>query len=368
MIAREFTEEENRILREALRTDKRDTSKQPSKDEQRIAKLAKLSPLEFAQRSKQEARDLGITLGELNRLVKLQRAQSKPEPVLFAHWKTEPWDESVDGNLLLLMLVERIRRYAVISAEQAVAVALWVMLTWVHDVAAVHSPILFITSAEPNSGKSTLIGVIGFLVRRSLLSVGITGPALFRSIEKWRPTFAIDEADTTLANNDDLREVINSGWTRGQSVVRCDPETHEPHAYSSFAPKVIGMKGRKLPDMTLSRTIIIEMKRKKEDEPAADFDHIDDPQSAELRRRLLRWADDNGAALATAAPEMPRDFHNRVRANWKLLLAIAEHCGADWKRQAWQAAAEIEKIRAHLSPHSASSCSRRSKTLPPPAA
>ena len=45
MNPRAFTEEENRILNETLRTDKRDTSEQSS-DEQLIVELAKLTPLE----------------------------------------------------------------------------------------------------------------------------------------------------------------------------------------------------------------------------------------------------------------------------------------------------------------------------------
>jgi hypothetical protein len=117
------------------------------------------------------------------------------------------------------------------------------MLTWIHEQAAVHSPILLATSAEANSGKSTLLELVGFLVRRSLLSVTISGPALFRSIEKWSPTFVLDEADTSFVKNEDLKEVINSGWTRGQSVIRCDPETNDPRAYPTFCPKAIGMKG-----------------------------------------------------------------------------------------------------------------------------
>jgi Protein of unknown function (DUF3631) len=205
---------------------------------------------------------------------------------------------------------------------------------------------LLATSAEANSGKSTLLGLLGFLVRQALLSVSIRGPALFRSIEKWGPTFVIDEADTSLVNNDDLKEVVNSGWTRGQRVIRCDPETHDPRPYSTFCPKAIGMKGRKLPDTTLSRTIIIEMKRKLPNETVADFDHLDDDGLARLRRQLARWAVDNGAALTAATPEIPQGFHNRVRANWKLLLAIAENAGDEWKRAAWQAAGAIEKVKA----------------------
>jgi hypothetical protein len=120
------------------------------------------------------------------------------------------------------------------------------MLTWIHETAAVHSPLLLVTSPEANSGKTTLLGMIAYLGRHSLLSVSITGPALFRSIERWHPTFAIDEADTVLVNNEDLKEVINSGWTRGQNAIRCDPDTHEPRPYSTFCPKAIGMKGRRI--------------------------------------------------------------------------------------------------------------------------
>jgi putative DNA primase/helicase len=185
-----------------------------------------------------------------------------------------------------------------------------------------------------------------FLVRRALLSVSISGPALFRSIEKWCPTFVIDEADTVLVNNEDLKEVINSGWTRGQNVIRCDPETNDPRPYSTFCPKAIGMKGRKLPDTTLSRGIIVELQRKLPDETVTDFDHLDDKGLARLRRQLARWAADNAVALARATPEIPPGFHNRKRANWKLLFAIAESAGDEWKRQAWQAAGVIEKVKA----------------------
>src|SRR6516164_8561650 len=79
MSPREFTEEENRILNEALRTDKRDTSKQSSKDEQRIAELAKLSKLKYAQCSKQEAKKLGVSVAVLNKLVAEQRKKSASE-------------------------------------------------------------------------------------------------------------------------------------------------------------------------------------------------------------------------------------------------------------------------------------------------
>jgi hypothetical protein len=105
------------------------------------------------------------------------------------------------------------------------------------------------------------------------------------------------------------------------------------------------MKGRRLPDTTLSRAIIVEMKRKSPGEAAQDFRHIDDAGFACLRRQLHRWSTDNGAALADALPEMLPGFRNRVAANWNLLLAIAESAGVPWKRAAWQAATAIERVR-----------------------
>jgi putative DNA primase/helicase len=262
-----------------------------SRDEQaKIQQLSTLSELEYQRQRSSAAKELGIGVPALDRLVSKKRIELAAEaaPPLFSHWAVKPWPEPIDLDVLLQRIVEKIRRHVVMSEDQAVAVALWVALTWVHETAAVHSPILLVTSAEANSGKSTLVGLVGFLARNALLSVSITGPALFRSIEKWQPTFAIDEADTAFIKNDDLRAVVNSGWTRGQSVIRCDPETNEPRTYSTFCPKAIAMKGRKLPDTTLSRSITIELKRRLPKEIADDFDHVDDTELSDLRRQLAR--------------------------------------------------------------------------------
>jgi hypothetical protein len=115
------------------------------------------------------------------------------------------------------------------------------------------------------------------------------------------PCFVLDEADKAFIDNEDLRSVINSGWTRGDGVIRCDPITHEPRPYSTFAPKAIGMKGRSLPDTTLSRCVVITMKPKRDNDPdeeTEDFTHLDNETFARLRQQLLRWAMDNANVLA----------------------------------------------------------------------
>ena len=290
---------------------------------------------------------MGIRRGTLDDQVNARRAEQAEEagpPPLFGHWAVEPWPEAVRAPTLIPSLVDRIKRHVVLSDDEALTVALWIMFAWVHDVAAVHSPILLATSAEANSGKTQLLSIIGFLVPRALVCVEISEATLFRGIELWRPTIIVDEADVILINNEPLRSVINSGWTRGSCVPRCIGDDNTPHAFPTFCPKVIGMKGKQLPDTTLTRSIIIEMRRKKAGENVKHFRSIDDAGLAEMRRRALRWANDNGEKLEDAEPDMPPGFDNRLGDNWRLLLAIADFAGGEWPDKARKAAVKLSKV------------------------
>ena len=46
-----------------------------------------------------------------------------------------------------------------------------------------------------------------------------TAAAIFRTIEAARPTLLIDEADTFLTNNEEIRGVLNSGHRRSGAFV-----------------------------------------------------------------------------------------------------------------------------------------------------
>jgi hypothetical protein len=251
--------------------------------------------------------------------------ESNPTPMR-PHWCVESWPQPVSARELVEQLAARIKRHVVMSDDAALAVALWIMFAWVHD-GAVHSPLLLVSSPEAECGKTTLLGLVALLVPRGFVFVDISAPVLYRMIEKWHPTLIVDEADTTFKNNPELRAVVNSGWTRGSGVPRCHPKTHEPEFFETFGPKAIGLKGLAIPDTTLSRSIVIEMQRKLPNEGADDFAHGDDEHLAHLRRLLSRFADDNIERLRTCSPCLPEGFNNRLAANWRLLLAIAELSG-----------------------------------------
>jgi putative DNA primase/helicase len=124
-------------------------------------------------------------------------------------------------------------------------------------------------------------------------------------------------------------------------VPRCIGDEKTPHAFPTFCPKALGMKGRKLLDTTLSRCIDIELKRKRASESVEHFRSVDDAGLEELRQQALRWSIDNAESLKGAEPEMPTGFDNRLGDNYRLLLAIADLAGGEWPERARQAAQRI---------------------------
>jgi Protein of unknown function (DUF3631) len=309
-----------------------------------LNELAGLSDFAYEQRSTEEAHNLHVRGPALDNEVQRRRTEIRGSAPLRGDWVVAPWEEAVDGAALLTGLIGRIRRHVVCTAEQALTAALWTLQAWAHADAATYSPILLITSAEPNSGKTTLINVITFLVPRGLPCVGISEAGLFRSIGKWDPTIIVDEADTALVENEPLRAILNSGWVRGQGTVRCIGDSKDPTYFHTFCPKLLGMKGRSLPDTTMSRCIVVEMRRKKSEERAEHFKHIDDDGLSELRRKCFRWAMDNGETLKAAESEMPSNFDNRLGDNWRLMFSIADLIGGEWQEKARQAAVIVSKV------------------------
>lgn len=298
-----------------------------AREDELLAALAKVQGLDYERQRNAAAKELGVSGRAIDAEVKTRREDAQVAP-LYGHWIVEPWLEPADGDSLLRDIIRRIQRHVIISYDGALVAALWIMLSWVHDDVATHSPILNINSAEPESGKSTLMGLIAFLMPRCIASVEASEAAIYRAIKRWTPSFCFDEFDSILVDDDKaaLRSVINSGHTRGQGVLRCIGDDKTPELFPTFAPKAIGMVGRKLPPATLSRCIFVELRRRKKEEQVEKFAHADDAEFGDLRRRLRRWAIDNQDALRSAKPAMPDELQNRRADNWQLQLAIADLC------------------------------------------
>jgi hypothetical protein len=243
----------------------------------------------------------------------------------------EPWGESVDGPDLLRELSVLLQRHIVLSDNATTATALWIILSYL-DAHVDVLPILGITSPQKRCGKTRLLSLIGKLAHRTLSAANVSAPAIYRSIEKWHPTLLIDEADTFLKNDMELRGVLNSGHTRDTAfVLRCVGENKDDvKRFSTWCPKSIALIGS-LPDTLADRAIHIEMERRRKDGPSvAPLRKTPEAEFETLRRKLLRWALDHGDAVEAREPEMPSHLNDRAADNWTPLVAIAGEVEGVW--------------------------------------
>jgi len=136
--------------------------------------------------------------------------------------------------------------------------------------------------------------------------------------------------------NDELRGVLNSGHRAGGNVVRTVGEDFEPHTFATFAPAAIALIG-KLPGTLADRSVSLELRRRRADEPAQPYRHDRTAHLDELARKLARWAADHADDIRGADPDMPDGVYNRVADNWRPLLAIADAAGGEWPERARRA-------------------------------
>src|SRR5579859_509926 len=132
--------------------------------------------------------------------------------------KVEPWPEGVELGLLLDELVKTLARFVVLLKWAAETLALWIVHTFAFELRDV-TTYIGLESPEHRCGKSTLVTVLSELANRSVVASNVSSSALFRVIEEVRPTLLIDEADTFLGGNEELRGILNSGYTRKTAYV-----------------------------------------------------------------------------------------------------------------------------------------------------
>ena len=348
MVEATIKERENKAKQEKAEQEKVEQRVKRAAAAKKKQKERAFKTLDVLPEAEQEKRldELARSLDEDPATVREEFATSYLPPV---ESKPELWPETVDSAKLLGDLVKQIRRYVVICDDGTTAVALFAAMSWIHNAAATHSPILAATSSDPDSGKTTLLGVLGLLVPKPFRSAELTGAAAFRLIDREHPTMIVDEADDIFQRKKDLVHIINASWTRGTRIPRGLPGQAGFHWYDVFCPKIIGLKGMKVPGTTASRFITIKMWPRLPEETIEDFPFVDGPEFVEIRRKLARWAADNAVALSDAKPEQPPGFHNRLSANWRLLFAIADHAGDDWPKRARQAAVKLSQQHAEPS-------------------
>ncbi len=252
-----------------------------------------------------------------------------------------------DTGHLIREVIDVVRSYVVMTAEQALAVALWILHTHAFG-AAVTTPYLHITSPQKGSGKTRLLEVLELLVRQPMRASNISDAGLYAAIHTLRPTMLIDECDAIFADHSrqDLRAILNSGNRAGGTVTRAsyDKGEHGVVRLDVFGPKALAGIGS-IPDTIAHRSIEIALKRRLDSEKVQQFRHKQaGPILGVLADRLAEWASAYVEPLSEADPAIPEGIRDREADGWEPLFAIADLGGLTWGMDAREAAF---LLRAH---------------------
>lgn len=332
---------------DAARSNSGTTSYSKEEEAKTIARLAAMKPMDYDRVRRQEAKDLGIQVKTLDDLVnKARNSANAPERLPFV--EVEPFDDPIDPAVVLDEVVTLTRRYVVLDLLQAYAVALWIVLTWVIEDVEV-AALLIINAPEKACGKSQLLTVIGLMVARALSAANSSTSFLFRSITMWRPTLLIDEADTFIKENHELKGLINAGHTRANAFVGrtvAVGDGHEPKLFDVWSAKAFAgiALERHLPDATMSRGIVIGLRRKLASETVERLRHADKDAFATVASKLARFAEDYGQQVRASRPSLPDALSDRAQDNWEPLFAIAGCAGPEWLERASAAALALSHV------------------------
>lgn len=314
----------------------------PESDDEAIARLVALPPLQYDRERTKAAKAMGVRPATLDAIVKTARGDGdKAERLPFA--TAEPWHDPIQPAALLSEIADTIRRFIVLDAVQADAAALWVAFTHFIDVVEV-APLAIINAPEKACGKSQLLSVFGRMVCRPLPAANSSAAFLFRAVEQWTPTVLIDEADTFIRDNEELKGLVNAGHTRANAFVgRVVGEDLQPKLFNVWGAKALaGIALEKhLPDATMSRAIVFNMRRKLQDEKVARLRHAEAGMFDRLSAMLARFADDYAEEVRAARPALPDALSDREQDNWEPLLAIAGCAGPEWIARATHAALKL---------------------------
>jgi hypothetical protein len=249
-------------------------------------------------------------------------------------------------------------RFIAYPSEAArIAHVLWLAHT--HMMEAWEStPRLAALSSEPASGKSRVLEVSELFVPRPVEAVNVTPAYLFRKVaaQEGRPTILFDEIDTVFGpkakDNEEIRGLLNAGHRRGASAGRCvirDKEivTEEIPAYCAVALAGLG----RLPDTILTRSVVIQMRRRAPEETIEPFRRRSAITEAEpLRDELAAWAASILPSVTDVWPKMPPGISDRDADVWEALLAVADAAGGSWPERARVSAVSLVSHAREIPP------------------
>ncbi len=179
------------------------------------------------------------------------------------------------------------KKHLVLEEREYHVMTLWILSTWLNENFKTAPYLTFI--APKSSGKTAALRVLRELAYRAISTVSVTAAALFRSIDLWRVTLLIDEAEYLVRPDTEsgqaLYGCLNGGYKRGSYALRTegDANCRVPAAFELFGFKAIASTKIFLPTLE-SRSIVFNMRQAVPQEIV-----IDEERARTIRSKLLYW-------------------------------------------------------------------------------
>lgn len=266
--------------------------------------------------------------------------------------RSEVMSTFVDTAELLTAVQAALEKYVIFaSAYQAVAVALWVLHTYIVESFDV-TPYLHVSSATKQAGKTRLFDVLFRLVAKPWMTGGVSAAALFRKIERIMPTLLLDEVDTLFGDDPEMtssiRGILNTGYSRSGVFTRCvgQGQNIEEKDFATYSAKAFaGIGSDKLPDTVRDRSIPIVLRRRSPTERTPDrfIQRQADAELAPLAAQLRDWGRAHVDEIGSREHQPLDGLSDRQEDIWQPLFAIAALAGGDWPNLAVSAALRLHE-------------------------
>jgi hypothetical protein len=232
-----------------------------------------------------------------------------------------------------------IQKYLVCSIHHRTVLALWVVHTYFYQCFPM-TPYLEISSPEPQSGKSTCLGLLQLLSNNAWMPGGVTPACLTTRLSSNQPTLLLDDWHTVLRSSatQPLLALLKAG-SRSGSYYPAYPKERDWDG-KVFCPKAFASQGR-LPTALSPHCIPIVLRRKKAKERVNPFWHDRAQWEVyDLQRSLSTWAEENSETIGKLASQNLADTRvvsltgSRHELFLPLLSLAGKAAGRRWLKKA----------------------------------
>ncbi|AMV41768.1 DUF3631 domain-containing protein [Paraburkholderia caribensis] len=238
-----------------------------------------------------------------------------------------PWPLLIPSiDELVASTEQMIRRFTILNEFQVLTVALWIFASHVIDLMP-FAPILGLFSPTMGCGKTTLLNVLKHLVRRPVTAGGVSPAFIYHVIERFMPTLLMDEAEHYIGKDRAMTNIINSGHTRISGFIG-KVNNGKSKMHPTFCPKVLAMINRPT-GTTYDRCIAIHLRRMLPDETVEQVHYANGAEFAQLKSKIVRWANDVRPLIVHARPARLNVLNSRTADNWIPLLTVASLGGVE---------------------------------------